>query len=395
MNLEEVKNEVKSEGGKEVEKEIQLTPKPTTKPSIKDQIKTMLNAFSFKEDVSIEEQEKYVNAWEKTIGKRDNLEIFDLDFNGNWWDIFVKLKSKLIPLWGIDVINQSSWILFPILIAWVIQTGKYEYLFYLIFVRILVLIVSLIYYRLEPEVFMQTKRSVTTSATKFFMEVDPINHSLRSTGTIISKVNRGSSSIENLVGTLTWDILPTAAGLLTTFFALLSLDWQVGLTSILLICILLTTSILIQNLNTNFTNQYGINLEDKAEEISIENLQQIQFIRSVFATENQFKKQIQQTRLFMQKNTAVWMSFVILSWIPLILYYLAVLILGWLVMYKINVGEISLVIGSGILGTYFLGSNNILSMGEKVRRISQSIKGVEDLYKFIQSFGKSTFPVIK
>ena len=357
-------------------------------------LKDKLKLFKFDAEASVETQEKYVENWEKTIGKRDNLEIFELDFKGNWWDIFAKLKSKIIPLWGIDIINQSSWILFPILIAWVIQTGKYEYLFYLIFIRILTLIVSLIYYRLEPEVFMQAKRSITTSATKFFMEVDPINHSLRSTGTIISKVNRGSSSIENLMGILTWDILPTGAGLLTTFFALAALDWQIGLTCICLICLLIIASILVQNFNTNFTNQYSINLEDKVEEISIENLQQVQFIRSVFATENQYKKQVAQTSLFMQKNTAIWMSFMILTWIPLILYYVAVLILGWLVMYKINIGEISLVIGSGILGTYFLGSNNILAMGEKVRRASQSVKGVQDLYKFIQSFGKSTFPVL-
>lgn len=348
----------------------------------------------FKEQ-PIESQQKYVQNLQNIFGETKTMNLIDVDFQKPWWWILTQLKFKIIFLWTVGSANGIFWILFPILIVKCLESGNFNNFIYLIIARIGVLILSLIPYRFEPEVFMQLHWSVSTSATKFFLSVDPLNHSTRSTGTIISKTQRGKDSFGDFLAIITWEMLPMIISFMTVIIVFLSVDIWLGLASLMSLLGCITLTVFFQWLNSNFTRKVWIDLEDKTKAFGVENLQQMQFIRSTFATIPQLNTQIAMTKQVMSKNRAIWLTYIWFYHIPLIAYFISISWIGYIVFTKIGNNSLSLAAGTGLMGTYFLGSNNISEFGEKAKRLTEKVTDIRDLWDFIRGFGKQTYPVLE
>ena len=77
------------------------------------------------------------------------------------------------------------------------------------------------------------------------------------------------------------------------------------------------------------------------------------------------------------------------------LYILSSLIIGILVINQTISGEISNTIALSIILTYSSGTQGVLYIGDKVKRLTTALSNVNDLFDFIRGFGKQTFPVLE
>ena len=343
----------------------------------------------------LETQQKYIANLRKFFGDTKTMDFIDIDFAKPWWSLLSKIKVKVLFLCVVGSVNGIFWIVLPILVVKSLESGNFNNFIYLIVARIAVLLLSLIPYRYEPEVFMQVHWSIFTSATKFFLTVDPVNHSVRSTGTIISKVQRGKDSYSDFLAIVTWEVLPMLISFITVILVFLSVDLWLGLTSLLSLAICILLTVFFQWLNANFTRKVWIDLEDKTKAFGVENLQQMQFIRSTFATIPQLNIQTKMTRKLMAQNRVVWLAYIWSYHLTLTAYFLTVAWVGYIVFSKIEDHTLSLATGIGLMGTYFLGSNNISEFGERAKRLTEKVTDIRDLWDFICGFGKQTYPVLE
>ena len=190
----------------------------------------MNKSFNIFKEQSLETQQKYIANLRKFFGDTETMDFIDIDFAKPWWSLLSKIKVKVLFLCVVGSVNGIFWIVLPILVVKSLESGNFNNFIYLIAARIAVLLLSLIPYRYEPEVFMQVHWSIFTSATKFFLTVDPVKHSIRSTGTIISKVQRGKDSYADFLAIVTWEVLPMLISFITVIFVFLSVDLWLGLT---------------------------------------------------------------------------------------------------------------------------------------------------------------------
>jgi len=120
----------------------------------------------------------------------------------------------------------------------------------------------------------------------------------------------------------------------------------------------------------------------------------MQYIRSTFATIPQLRLQTAMTNKLMQTNRLIWLAYIWFYHIPMVVYYLSIIWVGYLIFQQVGQNTISVAVGAGLMGTYFLGSANITEFGEKAKRLAEKITDIQDLFDFIRNFGKQSFPVL-
>ncbi len=340
-------------------------------------------------------RDTYFNFWVKISNYKSKMKLLEVDFNKPWWDIIWRQKTILISIWTIQMLNDISWIILPIVLAWVINDLNYLYLAYFILFKIALLWLSQLQWYINAILQLQSVRSVYFQAHKFFLTVDPIYHSTKNSGKILAKTERGSRGYEDLLDILTFEIIPIIIGIVSIFVSMLFYNTRLAFLTIGLILLMVILNIAITIFHANAFEQKVIDLDDSAKNSAVENLSQANLIRSAFAT-------TQQLDIFQKKNLNLivkegsgWNAQGISFNFVISIYFLSVLLIGYYVINNIQNGTINSTTGLALLSTYLIGTNSLLSVGGKVRRFMKVYTEITDLYSFIRTFGKQTYPVLE
>jgi ABC-type multidrug transport system fused ATPase/permease subunit len=339
--------------------------------------------------------EKYIDFWLRVFNLKNKLKLIEVDFEKPWWNILLKQKWTLGTLIFVTTIDQSFWILFPLLVGKSIESGSVRNFMILISFSILILFILIPSKRMMPVLFNQSTWSLSYSTTRFLLTVDPAFHFNRSSGTIISKMQRGRDALWNILGICAWELGPEIVSLSTVCIGLLVINLQIGLVACLAILLISSLSVYLILWHTNVTRKYLIEIEDSARNKAVENLQQVFFIRSNFATKEQLKRQYIDTLKAVNQGTGAWLGFETTFAFTNIIYNLSVLAIGLLIFQKIQINQLAVTTGISMMATYFLGTSNILQLGEKVRRFSENRADIIDMFEFLRNFGKQTYPVLE
>src|SRR5581483_6244135 len=89
-----------------------------------------------------------------------------------------------------------------------------------------------------------------------------------------------------------------------------------------------------------------------------------------------------------------WIAFSALTLITRLMYLISILILGSYLIYLIQQDQVSIVMGTALLMTYISGSYEIMRLGKKIKKYFKCTTRINDLFQFIRSFGRQTFPVL-
>ena len=340
----------------------------------------------------LQTQEKYFNFFKKLFKFEGRMRLVTVDFTKPWWHLLWQQRG-VVALNVLNVLIYSIMAtLSPLLLAQVFITGNVLNLVILISVLILIRFVNFILFYFDPILRLQSSKSIENSATNFFLTVDPINHSLRSTGQIVSKVGRGSNSFDTLLDILSFDLLNILGMIIGVVIAF----WQINSMLALLVGFMIFC---ISSLNwflflarTKLFRKHRIKDDDLSKAISLETLQQTQYIRAVFGTTEQYDK-VQKSQLKSIATAAVnWRLAGYIVTASLILFHLSLLLVSILLLQQSSIDK---AIALSLILSYFQVGNRLNFVGQSLGRVMNSIEDVNDLFEFIRNFGKQTYPVLE
>jgi ABC-type multidrug transport system fused ATPase/permease subunit len=249
--------------------------------------------------------------------------------------------------------------------------------------------------RISGKVQLSIIYSVYTSAYAWFLQADPIYHTKRSTGKILSNIERAARAYEALFDAFAFELIGIFVGAVTVTVSALFYNKMVGL--LVLIFLLVLGSLII----TLFLTIMGpkekefLKADDKLRAFSVEKLSQASIIRASFATNEMNDRLIQASKNSMLKEGIFWFTHIqIYLWMR-ILYIFSISLLALFLFYEIQAGRLSSAVSMGIVLTYIQGTREILRLDKPMREIVKSITRIKNLFVSMDAFGKKSFPVLK
>ena len=242
---------------------------------------------------------------------------------------------------------------------------------------------------------LQTIHSIEYSANQGLLEVDPIFHTTKSSGEILSKVQRGSDSYEDVMDILTFELFPLLVRFTTLILTFLAFDWRLSLVSLVFLALIAVINIYGNIFSTKTFRPRANKIQDKLKAVTVENLQQANFIRSIFATPEQMQKMKITSKKNMVAEGNAWRSDTYISTFVRVIYLMSMFTIGLLTFSLLNSGSIDLASALAIMLAYLLNTNNILYLGNKVKRLTRSLIDITDLFTLMNTFGEKSYPVLE
>jgi ABC-type multidrug transport system fused ATPase/permease subunit len=237
--------------------------------------------------------------------------------------------------------------------------------------------------------------SVSYNAHRFFLSVDPVAHTTRSSGKIIAKIVRASESLEDFIDIFTFEILRAVVRFATVVVIFFGYNLTLGIVSSVSFFFLMLFSIVNKLLVTESFEKYRIKDDDEMKAANLENLQSIQLIRSSFASiEQNIKLRTKHSRI-MGTISNLWMGHITIDVFIRWGHLVTMLILSYTVFTLVDAGQITTTIAVALVITYITGSEDLVWIGRKAQRMIEAMTKIKDLYAFVNKFGKQTYPVLE
>lgn len=336
---------------------------------------------------------KYFDFWIKVANFKEKASLIKVNFDQSWTDPIFKQRKYLVGIFLAKTVDTAFFTLIPNIIGNLLEQQNAPYFILLIMGWIGAIGISYFADYLTAIVQMQTICSIQYEAHKHFLIVDPIYHKARSSGKIIGKIDRAVDSYEEFTDILTSDFLPMIIGISTVAIRFLQIDLILALLAIILTLITGTLNTTLQVITTKSFEPQVIKAADQLNDISLENLTQIHFIRSAFAS-SQVKDKLKDKNNYMLNTWGTaWLAFATINFITKTIYVFTILILGLYMINLIKIGHVSPTQAISLIITYIVGSKEVLKIGRKIRKFLKNITRISDLFNYIQEFGKQTFPV--
>jgi ABC-type multidrug transport system fused ATPase/permease subunit len=331
---------------------------------------------------------------EKITRFQNRIKIFDVDFEKPWWHIILRQRKVIIPLVLNEIFLVSFLTLIPLFLVQIIAFQRIDYfIIFSIVWAIMNLIPWIVFWLTYAPMVSQSTQSIYFSAVKYFLTVDPIFHTTRSSGQIIAKVTRGSEVFEDLVDRALFDLMKIFVGLITTIITFIFLEKSFAILASISYFIVGFFSIVLRNWATQITVPQMIQADDLKKEIGVESLSANNYIRSSFATPEQVLK----IKSKSYKNGLVlsnmWMAHLTGDMIVRMMYIISFLLIGVFAFNKIQNG-FDPILASTIIVTYYFGSRDLWTFGRFLGKFLENVQKIEDLFSFIRGFGKQSYPVL-
>lgn len=321
--------------------------------------------------------------------------IRDIDFEKPWWVIITQFKWQIVMVLILRAIFETVSTLMPLFIAWAVSTGEFSNYLFNLFLLLGVMIVQgvlmeFIYTRVSGSVM----NSVTASCNRFFLSVDPTFHTTRSSGQIISKVNRGASSYEPLLDTWVYDFWRIIIGLVAVSIALGAVSLTLGIVALSFMLAIFVLGVFTNIAVIKQVAKFRIEAEDTMKATTVENLQEVLLIRSTFATDIQVKKAYDKSEDVAKHQINAWMLQTLTFQVSWVVYIISLGVVGHIIFDLLGQGEIESVTAVALLATFLDGAGRLLWVGGRVGRFIEKLNDVQDMFIFIRNFGVQSFPVI-
>jgi ATP-binding cassette subfamily B protein len=318
-----------------------------------------------------------------------------VDFEKPWWHIIwlQKWRVLLISL-GEACINVFDTIS-PIILGWVFTAKRYDYFAYFSIAWLASIVFQDFVRKLNSTLQLRCIHSVHFNAHQFLLQVDPMYHAHRETGAVLGKIDRASRAYENFLDAVLIDILGYTAGIVTALISLMQESIGLGIILLVLLVIILAFNLGLSRFFIIPRERTLIEADDQVKAMSQENLAQINLIRSYFAS-NEINHQLKKrdTKLFGQERN-LWNANITMWSIIKIMYLFTVFLLGTYILRNIHLGHLTAIDGIALMVMYIQGTYGIISLERPIRTTTRSLTRIKDLYTFLPTFGKQSFPVLQ
>ncbi len=322
--------------------------------------------------------------------------ILPVDFTKPWWDLIKIQKWIFLIIIFVVIINQIFWTLIPFIAAKLFEAENY-YLciaffalwfcwdFIFAFVRI----------TLNTKFQLQCIHSIYQNAHLYLLEVDPKYHVYRSSGSVIAKIERAARGYEDFADETCFEIMPLFIGLLVVVIALGYYSFILSIVLLFFILSMLVIGYSVSQFKCQIWEDKFIKSDDTFKSIALENLTQIQLIRTTFAS--YFRSKLLERKISenMKTESSLWYIYSFLFSGLTLMYVISLFVLSMLLLLQIKNNNISTATSVGLFLTYLQSSKEIARFGRLIRKLRHAKTAIQDLFEFIPNFGKQTFPVLE
>lgn len=335
---------------------------------------------------------KVYNFLEKLFGMVGNIKIHPVDFNLPWYSIYKRYWLRLVLSLIAEIIVWVFFTTLPLIINYAIKTQNITLVVSLGIVFMMLSIIVQTHMRNYVLAEVGIMGSISNSAYKFFVKVDPVHHSTRESGKVISKINRAVGAYANTTDIITFNLLRFIIQIIVILLSFIYYDFTIGMIAAVSLIIILTIStisqIFIAKNVINKDNDQG----DIQQQVEVESLQQVALIRSSFATPEHIKK-IRKTNIRTgEVQATVWMSFISTAFIPRILYGIFFMSIALLIVNLVKIGDLDIITAIALI-TMYISTYSIVLAGRDVERLVSNIEKIKNLYTYIREYGDSSYPV--
>ncbi len=338
--------------------------------------------------------QKYYHFWLHFTNLKNKVTILPIDFNKPWTTIIEQQKRYLIISLIGNTFTHVFYTLVPLLIGRILEAKSITAfgLFITAWIGALVCEYFILYNMSLLEV--QCISSVQYNAFEFFLSVDPLHHATKSTGKVFAKIERAARAYEDFLDLLLLDLVPTIISVITVVASFLFTNITLGIITLLILLFIAILNISLNLLTGLAFEKNLIDADDAVKALSVESLTQVQLIRASFATKEIAQAVKNKNFLMMVKAGSAWLAFSATNFITRLSYIISILILGSFLLYALLHNTLTVISATALLLTYLRGTSEIIQVGRRLRKLIKAIIRIKDLFAFIRSFGKQTFPVL-
>ena len=335
---------------------------------------------------------KVYNFLEKLFGMVGNIKIHPVDFNLPWYSIYKRYWLRLVVSLIAEIIVWVFFTTLPLIINYAIKTQNITLVVSLGIVFMMLSIIVQTHIRSYCLALSGIMRSISNSSYIFFVKVDPVHHSTRESGKVISKINRAVGAYETFTYVLTYNILPFIIQISVILVSFIYYDFIVGIIAGGSLIIMLTISTIGQVFVAKKVIPKDNDQGDIQQQVEVESLQQVALIRSSFATPEHIKK-IKKTNIRTgEVQTTVWMSFISTAFIPRVLYGIFFISISLLIINLVKIGNLDVITAIALI-TMYISTYSIILAGRDIERLVSNIEKIKNLYTYIREYGDSSYPV--
>jgi ATP-binding cassette subfamily B protein AbcA/BmrA len=241
---------------------------------------------------------------------------------------------------------------------------------------------------------LQCIHGIYQSAHSYLLTIDPRYHVHRSSGTVLSKIERGARGYEELLDQITFEFVPLLVGLVVMTIAL----WRYSILLALVTAFLFVAMLLFGYYFARYTcqkwEQDFITTDDAFKGAAVENLAQVHLVRASFASDYMSEKLRERIETNVRSEGNLWLSYTMASFIVNMLYLVSIFIVLSVLAVQIKQGSISLPAALGLAVAYIQSTQSLISMPRRFRRYMRGWTAVKDLFEFMAHFGQQGYPVL-
>jgi ABC-type multidrug transport system fused ATPase/permease subunit len=340
-------------------------------------------------------ERKYYDFWTKLYRYEKRITLIEVDFEKPWWTIIWKQRFLFCLLLSSIALSSilDSWII--VWLSKALENLDTNMFGLIIFVRILSSIFFVIVFNWNPIFQLTTTDSVAFSSNQKVLTTDPIFHTTKSSGVILSKISKGSMAFEGFLDVITFELFGMIIGSISTIILLFGYNYKLGIVGSSCFVILAIFSIFSNIWNNKVFKSIQIKAEDEVSQATFETLSQASFVRSVYGSDKQLRTLKSKVQDHIGKRATLWEvsgnSYVIIR----ILFFVCTWVMGLIVIDEIKLGTITPAVGIALITTFVIISKEIQNIGNQVKKFTENKTRITDLFEYMRSFGKQTYPVLE
>lgn len=320
--------------------------------------------------------------------------LLHIDFTQPWWRVIMEQKGLAVAIALLTVAPHIFWSISPFLITYVFELASLSACLAVFGAWFIITLTETYGYSLNTKFQLQIIHSIHQNAHQQLLVIDPRYHTFRSSGVILGKIDRASRGYEDLLDQILLEFSPILVGLITTIIALAYYSlWLTVLVACLFAAIIVSGYYFATKVSMPWEKKF-IGSDDAFRATAVENLAQVHLVRATFASEHMSEKLTANINNNMQNEASLWLSYTYGNLALRIMYLAALFAVVIVLLWQINQGSTTVVAATALAIAYLRNTQLLLRIIGPFRRYMRGFNAVRDLFSFIPSFGRQTYPVL-
>jgi hypothetical protein len=340
-------------------------------------------------------QDFYYQKLTNFLDIESKIKFHEIDWTKSWWQVYswTKLKNIIIL---ITVIGETGFLTaLPLILIYLIKNLDIKNYLIVMSIAFVFTILFTFGYFMSTVWECIISNNIGHSANVYFLNVDPIYHTTKNSGQIIAKIERAVAAFLDFDIALVFDILPNIIAITVGSIALFNFNFNLGLVGLAASLVILLSSVYLRVFNNVVFRRKVIETEDSSKSLTVENLSQMIYIRSAFATIDQAKLSEQLSKKSAAIRANFWTTSSFTDMFLFLVQTAFSLLIAYYISHLIRNENFDLVNGLAALATYLGGTSRVVGFGSKIKRLIEAEYKIRDLFLFIRTFGRQSFPVEK